>query len=117
MGKRRGYGTHRPALRRAPAARRAGAPAFTCVTLLTLALGIGATTAIFSAVNPILFEPLPYPQAARIAMISDFGPNGAPQDVTFGTHLELTARARTFEAIAVMKPWQPTMVGEAEPER
>jgi putative ABC transport system permease protein len=92
-------------------------PGFTAVIAATLALGIGATTAIFSAVNPILFEPLPYPQAARIAMISDFGPNGAPQDVTFGTHLELSARARTFEAIAVMKAWQPTMVGEAEPER
>src|SRR4051812_47332258 len=45
-------------------------PGFTAVTVLTLALGLGATTAIFSAVNPVLFQPLPYPQAARIAMIS-----------------------------------------------
>jgi putative ABC transport system permease protein len=92
-------------------------PGFAAVAVLTLALGIGASTAIFSAVNPILFEPLPYPHAERITMISDVGPEGAPQDVTFGTYLELVARTRSFEAIAALKPWQPTLVGDAEPER
>src|SRR3979409_600690 len=92
-------------------------PGVTLIAVLTLALGIGASTAIFSAVNPILFEPLPYPHAARITMISDFGPEGAPADVTFGTYTELSERSRSFEFIAVLKPWQPTMVGDAEPER
>lgn len=94
-----------------------GSPGFTAVVVLTLALGIGATTAIFSVVNPILFETLPYPAAARIVMISDFGQQGAPLDVTFGTFLELAARSRSFEAMAVLKPWQPTMVADTEPER
>ena len=94
-----------------------GSPGFTVVVVLTLALGIGATTAIFSAVNPILFEPLPYPHAARLAMISDFGPAGLPQDVTFGTFLELVDRSRSFEVMAVVKPWQPTMIADLEPER
>jgi hypothetical protein len=44
-------------------------PGFAPSASLTLALGIGASTAIFSAVNPILFEPLPYPHAGRIMMI------------------------------------------------
>src|SRR5262252_1625679 len=43
--------------------------AFTIVSVITLALGIGASTAIFSAVNPILFSPLPYPHANRVLMI------------------------------------------------
>jgi putative ABC transport system permease protein len=90
---------------------------FTATVVLTLALGIGATTAIFSAVNPILLEPLPYPDAGRIATIFDVGRDAAPLDVTFGTHRELMARSHSFETFAVMKAWLPTLLGAAEPER
>jgi putative ABC transport system permease protein len=92
-------------------------PGFAAVGALTLALGIGASTAIFSAVNPILFEPLPYPHAGRVTMIWDFAVDGSRLDVTFGTYRELVERSRSFDAIAVMKPWQPTMTGATEPER
>jgi putative ABC transport system permease protein len=92
-------------------------PGFTAVAVLTLALGIGASTAIFSAVNPILFESLPYPHADRVMMIWDFGPDGSRADVTFGTFRELVERSRSFDAMAVMRLWQPTMTGGAEPER
>ncbi len=51
--------------------RLRSAPGFTIITVLTLAVGIGATTAIFGAVNPILFEPLPYPDPGRLVMVSD----------------------------------------------
>ena len=77
-------------------------PAFTAVGAITVALGIGASTAIFSAVNPILFEPLPYPHAGRILMIWDVF-QGARSDVTFHTYRELAARSRSFEAMAVME--------------
>jgi predicted permease len=87
------------------------------VVALTLALGIGASTAIFSAVNPVLFETLPYPQADRIAMIWDHGPGGSRMDVTFGSYHELAQRSRSFDALAVMKAWQPALTGAAEPER
>src|SRR5919202_275891 len=64
------------------AARRLrGNPGFAPVAALTLALGTGATTAIFSAVNPILLEPLPYPHAERILTISDVSGDGQPLDV------------------------------------
>src|SRR5437764_12844325 len=46
-------------------------PGFAIVSVLTLALGVGASTAIFSTVNPILFESLPYPHAGRIVMLWD----------------------------------------------
>jgi hypothetical protein len=91
-------------------------PGFSVVAVLTLALGIGATTAIFSAVNPILFEPLPYPRASRILTIWDTF-QGKHSDVTFHTYREVAARNRSFESISVLEPWQPTMTGPAEPER
>ncbi len=90
---------------------------FTAVALTTLAIGIGATTAIFSAVKPVLFEPLPYRDAGRLVAIWDRSPDSSPSALTFGTYRELIARTRSFEAIAVSKPWQPTLTGAAEPER
>jgi putative ABC transport system permease protein len=89
-------------------------PGFTLVAVLTLALGIGASTAIFSAVNPILFESLPYPHAERVLMIWDFAQDGSRLYTTFGTYREMVERSRSFDAIAVMRPWQPTMTGPAE---
>ena len=91
-------------------------PVFTFVGALTLALGIGASTAIFSAVNPVLFQPLPYLDAERLLIIWD-GQSGATIDVTFGTYRELKERSRSFESIAVMRPLQATLTGVAEPER
>ena len=90
---------------------------FAAIGAVTLALGIGASTAIFSAVNPILLAPLPYPDPGRIAAVSDVGASGAPIFVTFRTYLELAQRSRAFDSAAVFKPWQPTIIGRGEPER
>ena len=91
-------------------------PGFTAVCALTLALGIGASTAIFSAVNPILFEPLPYPHANRIVMIWDIF-QGERSDVTFHTYRELKTRSHSFDSVAAYEGWQPTMTSAAEPAR
>jgi putative ABC transport system permease protein len=90
---------------------------FAAVSVMTLALGIGATTAIFSAVNPILFEPLPYPHAERIATVWYVGADGSRGPQSFGAYRELAARSRLFDAFAVFKPWQPTLTGPSQPER
>jgi putative ABC transport system permease protein len=92
-------------------------PGFTLIAVLTLALGIGATTAIFSAVNPILFEPLPYPSANRIMTVWYAGADGSRLEQAFGTYRELAERSQSFDAIAVMKAWQPHLTGTGEPER
>src|SRR6267142_1350739 len=97
--------------------RLLGSPGFTATTVSIVALGIGASTAIFSAVNPILLEPLPYPHAHRLLIISYAGVDGSHAMQSFGTYREIAARSRSFEAIAVFKTWQPTITGAAEPER
>jgi putative ABC transport system permease protein len=95
------------------------APGFTAVTILTLAIGIGGTAAIFSAVNPVLFEPLPYPQPNRVAMILEIRNDavGSRSSGTFGLYRAFAERSSTFQAVAVFKPWQPTITGADQPER
>lgn len=92
-------------------------PGFTAITVLTVALGVGATTAIFSAVNPALFEPLPYPDASRIMTICEMRSDGSRSAGTFGMYCGLSERARSFDSIAVLKPWQPTLTGADQAER
>jgi predicted permease len=91
-------------------------PGHAVVAAVTLALGIGASTAIFSAINPVLFQPLPYPDSKQLMLIWD-GQGGSRLDVTFGTYRELLARSRSLESMTVMRPMQPTLTGVAEPER
>src|ERR1700744_2935574 len=92
-------------------------PGFACTAILILALGIGANTAIFSAVNPILFKPLPYPEAGRVMMLWEKQDGNARRYPSFGNFHGLEERSRSFEAMAVMKPWQPAMIGVGQPER
>src|SRR5436190_5128885 len=93
-------------------------PGFTLIAVINLALGIGASTAIFSAVNPILFEPLPYPSASRIMMIWEMRRDGGRSSGNaFGTYRGLVEQSRSFDAISAMKSWQPTRTGATEPER
>ncbi|MFQ5744405.1 MAG: ADOP family duplicated permease [Acidobacteriota bacterium] len=102
---------------RLAARRLRRSPGFTIIVVLILGLGIGSATAILSAVSPVLFQPLPYPDADRILAVSDRAGDGTPIPVTFGTYLELSERTRSFEALSVFKPWQPTLTGGEEPER
>lgn len=92
-------------------------PSFAIVAVITLALGIAASTAIFSVVNPVLLRSLPYPNADRVMRLWEDHRNGTPVYVSFGTFYGLHERARSFAALAVLKPWQPAMVGSGEPAR
>ena len=93
---------------------------FAVASVITLALGIGASTAIFSAVNPILLSPLPYPFPNRLLMIWNTY-QGARFELSFATYRELLARNRTFDSIAVFDLGDGlanvTLQGKGIPER
>ena len=90
-------------------------PGFAATAILVLGLGIGATTAIFSAVNPILFKSLPYPNPDRIMSVFESKDGGARLP-SFATFRAIAERSRSFEATAATKVWRPAMVGLGEPE-
>src|SRR5918993_5371183 len=94
-------------------------PGFTAVAVLTLALGIGANTAIFTVVNTLLLRPLPYADPARLVMVwQDFRGRGGPADewATPGNVADWRAAKDLFENVAAISGWRPTYTGGAEPE-
>jgi len=93
------------------------APGFTIAALTTLALGIGANTAIFSMVNTVLLRPLPYRAPERLVMLGDREPDGRASNIDFTTFSDYRDRAQTFEGMALMRSWQPTLVAGGEAER
>jgi putative ABC transport system permease protein len=92
-------------------------PGFTLAALLTLALGIGANAAIFSIVHAVLLKPLPYPEPGRIVVIGERGQEGRPGTLGYLTFQDYRDRASTFESMAAVRSWTPTMVVGGEAER
>jgi putative ABC transport system permease protein len=92
-------------------------PGFTAVAVVTLAIGIGATSAIFSVVKPILIDPLPYPHASRLMLLWEMQKNSVPIPVSFGTFRGLSTQTSSVESLAVSKPWQPAILPATQTER
>jgi len=92
-------------------------PGFAAVAILTLALGIGANTAIFSVVNAVLLRPLPYPNAKRLAMIWSTWGKETRAPASGPELIELRNRSRAFEEIAGIWVTSGTITGTVEPEQ
>ena len=88
------------------------APGFATLSILTLALGIGAATAIFSVVNPVLLRPLPYPSPDRIAIVWERDANAGRSNIGWQTFSDVFARARSLDAAAAVGSWDPTLMGD-----
>ncbi|MGH9840046.1 MAG: ABC transporter permease [Blastocatellia bacterium] len=72
-------------------------PGFTLATLISLAIGIGANTALFSLVNAVLWHPLPYPHAERLVTVGDGGGHSAPEFIEFGQQSQTLEHLAAFE--------------------
>ncbi len=92
-------------------------PSFAIVAILTLALGIGANTAIFSVVSGVLLNPLPYPDADRIITLFEEIPNFKDGSISYPNFLDWQRMNRTFSAIAAYRPTGFNLSGESEAEQ
>jgi len=76
-------------------------PGFTLIAVLTLALGIGANTAIFSVINAVLLRPLPYPEADRIVTLNESTPSQPEISISWPNFLDWKTESTVFESLAV----------------
>ena len=94
-------------------------PGFTAVAILTLALGIGANTAIFSVVNAVLLSPLPYANAHRLMLVKELLPNitAEPFNVSGPDIAEIKKLNHVFEGVGGFRVWTYEFSGRGEPAR
>jgi predicted permease len=94
-------------------------PGFTAVAVISLALGIGANTAIFSVVNALLLQPLPYPDPDRLAVLWLRSPGiNIPQDwPSPGQYIDIKTQNSSFEEISISRGNQGTLMRQGQPER
>ena len=89
---------------------------FAVTAVLTLSLGIGAITAIFSVVDAVLLRPLPYGDASRLVRVWSANPRGLPHnDTSAPNYFDWAERARGFDALAAVAPTAPTLTGTGDP--
>jgi putative ABC transport system permease protein len=92
-------------------------PGFTFIALLTLTLGIGATTALFSVVDAVMLKPLPFPNADRLVRVeSVIAANGHGGEASYLDFVDLRARNHVTDGMAAFDTGDFTLIGQREPE-
>src|SRR6202453_1406868 len=92
-------------------------PGFTAIAILTLALGIGANTALFSVVNGVLLNPLPYPHPEQLVMLHESKPNFKNGSISYPNFLDWQKDNQSFSGMAVSRNYAFTLSNAGEPEQ
>ena len=94
-------------------------PALTIIAIITLAIGIGANSAIFSFINALLLKPLPFPDPERVVALWDKVPSRGVErnEVTVANYLDWRAQNKTLEQLAIYRWWSTNLTGSDSPER
>jgi predicted permease len=92
-------------------------PGFALIAILTLALGIGANTALFSVVNGVLLNPLPFANPSRLSAIHWKTPQFDQASITYPNFLDWQRDNRTFEAMAAYREMDFSLTGYGDPQR
>jgi putative ABC transport system permease protein len=93
------------------------APGFTAIAVVTLALGIGANTAIFTVINAVLLRPLPFKDPGRLVLLTERLPQFPLLSVSYLNYKDWRSQADSFTAVGAVRNLQMTMTGTGEPER
>src|ERR1043165_5803623 len=92
-------------------------PSVTLIALITLALGIGANTAIFSVVNGVLLRPLPYRDPDRVVLLSERTPKFPVLSVSYLNFRDWRDQGKSFDSVGAIRNTALTLSGTGEPER
>src|SRR5215469_5597374 len=92
-------------------------PGFTAIAIVTLALGIGANTALFSVVNGVLMSPLPFPEPDRLITLFSQSPQSPRWSISYPNFLDWQRENRSFSALAAFRQDDFNLTGLGEPER
>jgi putative ABC transport system permease protein len=91
-------------------------PAFAIVAILTLALGIGANTAIFSVIHGVLLRPLPFPKQDQLMILFEKNNDGTRSNTSWATFMDWNRLNHSFTGVAAVSLWSPTYVGVHDAE-
>ena len=91
-------------------------PGFTALAVLMLAVGIGVNTAMFSVINTVLLQPLPYQEADRIVWMNESGPEIKNRQLSYPNFVDWRQRNQVFESMSLFRGWSVNLSGADKAE-